>query len=202
MPDVARPGSKVWEDEWTSVLPPHRPWIVRLDGRTFHRWTRGLKRPFDDALREAMVHTARETMIDAGADFAYTQSDEVTLVLWHTGRQEPAFGGKVQKLASLLAARASVAFNEFVSRELTEHASRAGMATFDARVFAVPGLAEAAAAVRERQRDAWRNAIQSIGHWQYGHKALQRRKNRDIAQALDNDGMGMNTWAARLLPTA
>ena len=71
-------SAKRWESEWARRLPPDKPWIVRLDGRSFHRWTRGLERPFDEGLREAMAQSAEAVMHEAGAEHAFTQSDEIT----------------------------------------------------------------------------------------------------------------------------
>ena len=186
--------SKEWEAQWAWRLPADRPWIVRLDGRGFHRWTKGLDAPFDDDLRESMVEMTRQVMGDAGAEHAYTQSDEATLVMSTRARSEEAFGGKLQKIVSLLASRASVAFNQEMRRRRPEHMLRAGEATFDARVFAVPDDEGARIALEDRRRDCRRNAVQSVGHWRYGHKWMLRRSIGEVSEQLTADGIGMDTW--------
>lgn len=188
---------KTWEREWAQKLPDDAPWIVRLDGRGFHRWTRGLERPFDETLREAMIDTATAVLKEGGAEHAFTQSDEITLVFHHTGKREPAFGGKLQKLVSLLSACASTTFNERIARLNPEHHQRAGTALFDARAFAVPNTTAAVTAVAERSTDCWRNAVQSVGHWRYGHKRMLGRKTREVAEQLETEGLGMSQWPAR-----
>ena len=188
--------AKRWEQVWARRLPPDNPWIVRLDGRGFHGWTRGLERPFDDRLRAMMVETAEAILTEAGGEHAFTQSDEVTIVIACTGKSEPAFGGKLQKLVSLLAACASTTFNDAARRLAPEHAVKAGTALFDARAFAVPGEEAARIAFEERQRDCRRNAVQSVGHWRYGHRAMLGRSSREVAQALEDEGIGMGSWPA------
>ena len=188
--------SLIWEQEWARRLPPDRPWIVRLDGRGFHRWTRGLDRPFDDRLRDAMVHTTRALLTDSGAEHAYTQSDEITLVFHRSEQQEPAFGGKLQKLVSLLAAHASIAFNDATLATIPEHAGARGSAVFDARAFAVPNPGAAITALAERKQDAERNAVQSVGHWRFGHKAMLGLSNRTIREQLGNENITMQGFEA------
>ena len=187
--------AKEWERQWARRLPPDKPWIVRLDGRGFHRWTRGLERPFDARLREAMVRMAQACTEDANAWHAYTQSDEVTLVLERTEGGEAAFGGKLQKMVSLLAARASVTFNDAARTLMPEHADTRAPAVFDARAFAVPNRESACIALAERALDCWRNAVQSAGQARYGHKAMLRLKTAQVRERLEADGTPMRTWA-------
>ena len=186
--------AKAWEQEWAQRLPAQQPWIVRIDGRAFHSWTRGLERPFDNALRRAMVESTHAMVEEAGAWHAYTQSDEINLVMYAAEGQCPGYGGKLQKLVSLLAASATIAFNRAAQRHLPTHLERAGPAMFDARVFAVAGRCEACVALNERRRDTWRNAVQSVGHWRYGHRAMMGVKTREVARRLAEDGVGMERW--------
>ena len=143
-----------------------------------------------------MVDTAEAVLTEAGGEHAFTQSDEVNIVIARTGKSEPAFGGKLQKLVSLLAACASTTFNGAARQLAPEHAARAGTALFDARVFAVPGEEAARLALEERQRDCWRNAVQSVGHWRYGHKAMLGRPTREVVHDLEDEGIGMGSWPA------
>ena len=186
--------AKAWEQEWAQRLPAEQPWIVRIDGRAFHSWTRGLERPFDKGLRQSMVESARAVVEESGAWHGYTQSDEINAVMYATEGQCPGYGGKLQKIVSLLAASATIAFNEAAKRHLPAHVRQAGPAMFDARVFAVPGRREACTALDERRRDTWRNAVQSVGHWRYGHRAMMGVKTAEIARRLEEDGVGMDCW--------
>jgi tRNA(His) 5'-end guanylyltransferase len=94
------------------------PICVRVDGRAFHTFTRGLDRPFDEGFSKAMIETCKFLVSETHAKIGYTQSDEITLIFWdstHSG--EPLFGGKLFKLTSVLA---SLATGGFMS-QIPEH---------------------------------------------------------------------------------
>ena len=58
------------------------PVIVRIDGKAFHTYTKGLDKPFDNILSEAMNYVCRKLVETVqGCKFAYTQSDEISLLL-------------------------------------------------------------------------------------------------------------------------
>ena len=58
------------------------PVVVRVDGRSFSRFTRGMAKPYDARLGDLMVRVAGKLLEGlAGAKVAYTQSDEITLLL-------------------------------------------------------------------------------------------------------------------------
>src|SRR6478752_5397952 len=86
--------------------------IVRLDGKAFHTFTRGCEKPFDSGLTNAFDNAVyamcRES--DIPIKFAYTQSDEVSLLIDNRGI-EPWFGGKVQKVVSVTASTMTAYFN-------------------------------------------------------------------------------------------
>lgn len=62
------------------AVPPTQPFVIRLDGVAFSTFTKGLPRPFDPRLTEAMVSTTIDLLTKFNATLAYTQSDEISLV--------------------------------------------------------------------------------------------------------------------------
>src|SRR6185436_9215346 len=60
-------------------LMPLLPVYARLDGISFHSFTKGLKRPYDPRLSELMIECAAWMLQYFGADAAYTQRDEINL---------------------------------------------------------------------------------------------------------------------------
>ena len=135
--------------ELYSALTALPPLYVRLDGRAFHRLARvlDLARPFDERFAAAMASVARRLVADAGASpiLAYTFSDEISCFF-----TELPFGGRVEKLDSVLAA--------FAASALTIELGLEEPVAFDARVvFVDPASAQAYLA--GRQAEAWRNHI-------------------------------------------
>lgn len=91
------------------------PVMVRIDGRAFHSYTRGFKRPFDEILVKSMQDTTKYLCENVmGCVLGYTQSDEITLVLidYQKHTSQAFFDYEVQKLCSIIASMATMAFNK------------------------------------------------------------------------------------------
>ena len=159
--------------------PRQGPIYARLDGRGFSRFARGLRRPFDERLSAAMAATAGALLSETDALVAYAQSDEISLV-WSLDGAEPDrqiwFDGKVQKMASVLAAYATAAFTRAVlgSPDPEFRAYAARLPHFDARVLSLPSREEAANALLWRELDATRNAVMMTAQSVSSHRRLQR----------------------------
>lgn len=92
--------------------------IIRIDGHHFSKFTKGLKKPFDNIFRTAMIKTTKDLHDRFNAYTSYTQSDEITLFLSVTKDKkinknlEHQFNGRTQKLSSLCASFATICFNK------------------------------------------------------------------------------------------
>lgn len=94
------------------------PVICRIDGRAFHTFTRGFKKPFDDVLIKTMQETAKYLCENVqGCVLAYTESDELSLLLidYQKLDTDAFFNYEVQKLCSVISSMATLAFNKFFS---------------------------------------------------------------------------------------
>lgn len=150
-----------------------QPIVARLDGKGFHKFTKGLTRPFDQRLHDLMTHVTKDLVDRFGANVGYTQSDEITLVWFvdSTSASEYPFGGRFQKMESLLAAHTSVKFCSLLGSYLPE--KEGDLAIFDCRAFVVPNLLEAYHEVLWRHQDCGKNAISMAAHSMFSHKSLQ-----------------------------
>ena len=73
---------KKYESVAKGTLMSRMPVILRIDGRSFHTYTRGFKRPFDELLMAAMQETMKYLCENIqGCVLGYAQSDEISLVL-------------------------------------------------------------------------------------------------------------------------
>jgi tRNA(His) 5'-end guanylyltransferase len=127
--------------------------VVRVDGRSFTRLTGArFDKPFDPRFHELMVGTARALLEELQGVYAYTQSDEISVLL---PRATELFDRELEKLVSIAAAIASAAFTQAFEQA----------AQFDARVWL--GVDEAAVVdyVRWRQADADRCALNGWCYW-------------------------------------
>ena len=171
---------KNYEKVARQYLSPNQFYILRIDGKAFHSYTKGLERPFDEGLIEDMQETMKYLCEEIqGAQFGYTQSDEITIVFTDLmSRQADIwFNGAVQKIVSVAASLATAAFNDLrVGRilnnpELYDESRK--LAQFDARVFPVSQRHEALNCVLWRQQDASKNSIQMLARSLFSHKELQ-----------------------------
>lgn len=175
---------------------PGLPLLVRLDGKAFHTFTRGLERPFDVRLQRLMDETTRHLVKECGARIGYTQSDEISLLFYHTDRAEPFLGGRFQKLTSILAATATLVFNRRLAVELPEKADR--MALFDCRAWTVPSLEEAANTLLWREQDASKNSVAMAAQARISHTDLQGKSTREQQELLrQRHGVDWEEYPAR-----
>lgn len=177
---------------------PLLPVYARIDGRCFSAFTRGLDRPFDLRVTRAMVETAKFLVGETHARIGYTQSDEISLV-WLQERydSEVFFGGKVQKLTSVLAALATAKFNHLCMGEaaLAERA-REQLPVFDCRVFQLPNRTEAANAFLWREKDATKNAISMAARHFYPHGELHGKTSAEMQELIFLKGQNFNDYPA------
>jgi tRNA(His) 5'-end guanylyltransferase len=161
---------KGWESSYERTAQRGMPLVARLDGRSFHTWTSGLNRPYDIRFQECMISAATSLLNDLTPIVAYVQSDEIT-ICWNIApdsKAEYPFGGRIQKLASVLASIATNGFNEKARRVLPQKPP----ACFDARIFQVPGSEDLVRVLLWRENDAVKNSVSMLAQSVFSHKEL------------------------------
>lgn len=106
---------KAYEEVTRYSLIPRSYTIIRVDGRAFHSYTKGLKRPFDNELIEDLDNTWKYLCQNIqNAKLGYAQSDEFTLLLTDFDEitTQQFFGGNIQKICSVVASMAAAKFNQ------------------------------------------------------------------------------------------
>ncbi len=71
---------KGYEREFERRIEPTDFIVVRIDGHKFSKYTKGMRKPFDEILSTTMVKTTEALVEEFGAVTGYTQSDEITLI--------------------------------------------------------------------------------------------------------------------------
>lgn len=186
---------KAYEHVTRYRLPRRTYTIVRVDGRAFHTLLRHAERPFDHGVMAAM-DTVAEALCGqmAGAVLAYTQSDECSVLVtdFSAPGTQPWFDGVVQKIASVAASTAAVAFNRAFNP-----AQDGAFATFDARAFTIPDAAEVGNYFVWRQRDAVRNSISMAAQARFPHCQLQGLTTGQMQELLwSQAGVNWNDYPA------
>lgn len=149
------------------VMIPTLPVIIRLDGNNFHNWTKGLDRPFDENLTNLMIDTTKMLVKETNAVIGYTQSDEITLILYSSDRKSAIYNdGKKQKILSKLTGKLTPYFNETRKIYLPNHDR---IANFDCRIYQTPTLHDAAIQLLWRENDATKNSISMLAQSLFSH---------------------------------
>ena len=160
------------------IMIPTLPVIIRLDGNNFSKWTKGLEKPFDENLNKLMVETTKFLVEETNAIVGYTQSDEITLILYSSDRKSSIYNdGKKQKILSKLTAKC---VNFFNSRRIELLPNHDKVALFDARIYQTPTLQDATAQLLWRENDATKNSIQMLAQSLFSHKELQNLNGNEI----------------------
>ena len=183
------------------------PVAIRIDGKAFHTFTRKFEKPFDEVLINTMQETMKYLCENIqGCVLGYTQSDEITLILidYKKLNSDAWFDYEIQKMCSIAASMATMAFNRFFMYEYEEfnrwvnegnptdedrrlndiyYDAMCKGAMFDARCFNIP-KEEVTNLIYWRQLDASCNSIQMVGQANFSHKELQNKSCNQIQDML------------------
>lgn len=196
------------------ILVPKMPFIIRVDGKAFHTYTRGLKKPFDEILGDTMREVTTKLCEEIpGAVLGYTQSDEITIVCKYTDRivSQAWFNGRVRKIETIAASKATKWFNKLFTENMVEYEleytrkimhreatdiTREDYKKYDAVLRKKAGTAEFDARVFNlpewdcinnviwRQQDAIRNSVEMVGHANFSAKELHKVSCEGIKEML------------------
>ena len=212
--EIGKRMKEYYENIPKTKLMRRAPVIIRIDGRSFHSFTKGFKKPFDEILIKSMQETMKYLCENIqGCVLGYTQSDEISLLLvdYKNLNSSAWFDYEVQKISSIAASMATMAFNKSFAKNaeefMTDCAASYEMeglcgkgteeyklcevyqkaiekgAMFDARCFNIP-KEEVTNYFYWRQLDAIRNSIQMIGQAHFSHNILQYKTCEDIKDML------------------
>lgn len=215
-----------YENRFRTSLPRRSYTIIRVDGKAFHTYTKGLKKPFDEGLIQDMNETAAYMCKNImGAKLAYVQSDEITIVITDFGDESTQawFDNNLQKMCSVAASMATNKFNELRNKRYLRyelffnHNSGSDdfpkvilenydildeywpkQAEFDARVFQIPQKVEVINCLIFRQQDAVRNSISSVAQSMFSAKELHGVKTDQMQEMIfQKTGINWNDYSFR-----
>jgi len=185
-----------YEDRYRIFLPRRAYMMLRIDGKSFHSYTRKFKRPFDYDLMAMMDATALALCEEImGARIAYVQSDEISILVTDFDKLQTQawFGGNLQKICSVSASIATAAFNKYrVLNDEDTDLSEMDFACFDSRVFLLADPYEVENQFIWRQKDAEKNSIQMLARSLYSHKQLNGKSSRDMHDMIHKKGLNWN----------
>ena len=197
-----------YENRAKHYLTRKIPVMIRIDGKSFHSFTKGFYRPYDEVFHNAMNATLLYLCKNIqGCKFGYSQSDEMSLVLTDldTLTTDGWFDYGIQKMCSVAASMATLEFNRQFREQVSEWYLRLAIteqtdnlldahgaaydkainrgAMFDARVFSIPED-EVCNYFIWRFLDCYRNSVQMMGQTYFSHKELHGCSSAVIQEML------------------
>ena len=188
--------------------------LVMLDGKNFSTLIKNnFKKPFDDDFIDMMNKTVQFLCNNVqGVKFAYTQSDEISLLItdYDTPETDTPFGGRICKIQSILASLATSEFNrQFILYEVAKRCNTNGitidyamdivekmkLAQFDCKCWTVPNQNDAYAWFLYRQLDCIKNSKQQTAQTYLPHKALLNKDaDKQIEMVKAHNGIDWNAF--------
>ena len=217
MPDRDSLGTRMktyYEEVPKFRLYRRTPVAIRIDGKAFHTFTRGFKKPFDEILIKSMQETMKYLCENIqGCVLGYTQSDEITLILqdYKTLTTSAWFDYEIQKICSISASMATMAFNKYFQANVNKWCKDNSLATIsylnegkDEELLKQYNIywdavhkgamfdarcfnipkEEVTNLIFWRQLDAARNSVQMVGQAYFSHTELQNKSCSDIQDML------------------
>lgn len=202
-----------YEDRYRISLPRRSNIIIRIDGKAFHTYTRGLQKPFDEGLVEDMALTTKFLCENIqGAKFGYVQSDEISILItdYDDLSTHAWFDNNLQKMCSISASLATAKFNQLrMMRKCwdgndvdgyMDHDNIANfkIAMFDSRVFMIPDSEEVVNYFIWRQQDASRNSVSMAAQSLFSHKQLQGKSSSQMQEMMMTEkGVNWNDYPTK-----
>jgi tRNA(His) guanylyltransferase len=206
-----------YEDVFRHSIPQRTHAILRIDGKAFHTFTKGLPRPYSPDLSAALDYAAMQLCkVMQGCALAYGQSDEYSFLFTDFADIDTQmwFNGNVQKItsvaASLFTAHFNSAWQEIIGMDTPFqdplHMSSMGkdpypkkkfidrLGMFDARVFVIPPRTDVMNYFVWRQQDASRNSLSMLASHYYSASELHGKKAADKHEMLHRKGQNWNNW--------
>lgn len=198
-----------YEKIFNFKIPRRTNLIIRLDGRSFSKYTKNLNKPFDMDFASDMQETAKYVCENIqGCKLGYVQSDEISL--WITDydklETEAWFDNELQKQVSISASLATSKFNHL--RLFTDIKNKGfydddydiiknqKLVEFDSRVFIIPEIEEVINYFYWRQQDCTRNSISMATRSVYSHKELNNKNSDEKQEMLFQKGINWNDYPA------
>lgn len=164
-----------WEYYHSLRLVPETWTVSRVDGRGFSRFTESrFEKPFDPRFRDMMVRTAQALLEELHGIYAYTESDEISVLY---PPEWGAFSREVEKIVSVTAGIASATFTHACGEP----------AHFDSRIWVGVSEDRVVDYFRWRQTDATRCALNGWCYWTLRNSGMSLK---EATAALEGTSVG------------
>lgn len=197
---------KTYENATRYILPHRTYTLLRLDGKSFHTYTKYSQKPFDQALINVFQETTKYLCQNiSGAFLGYCQSDEITIALSDFKQKETQafFDNNLQKIASVASSMCTARFNllrniEYLTKsdisKIDIHGAIADLinisqGNFDCRVWTLTDPWEVFNTFYWRELDCMKNAVSTAAQSKFSPKQLSKQNTSDKIKMLAEVGI-------------
>lgn len=182
------------------------PLILRLDGRSFSKYTKklNLEKPFDKRLRDIFIEVSKDLIKEFNPKYVYTFSDEINILF-----EAIPFNGRIEKIDSVISSFISASFMKhlILKRDLFDvDIFSLKVPSFDCRIISTSTHTKEY--FKWRQDEAWRNCLNSYAQYilnkTHNNKEtanlLYKLNKSDINELLFENGINIAhvpTWHKR-----
>ena len=170
--------------------------VIQVNGKTFKTFTKGLKKPYDPLVQNAMEKTMKFLCENIpGAIRGYTHSDKIHIVVMNeSSKHTPLYGGDIQKTVSSISSMATIIFNQYFQIGDTEsqYKNKYYGALFDVVVFNLPGDTDANEYIELQRQTSFHNALYSYSATFLDEPIVNYNPNQ-IVESLRNVGITLNS---------
>eukprot|EP01132_Coremiostelium_polycephalum_P005145 gene5145-6405_t len=181
-------------------LKKNQPFIIRLDGHGFSKFTKPFKqpsnKPWDLSIHKAMIDVSKELFKKFHPSLIYTFSDEITLCFPSVEESscgggendqqaqqqyDILYSGRIQKLLSLSSGMASTTFYKSLISSILENPADTtkikkhiedSTPFFDARICMFPSNHGIIENIIWRSRDCIRNSVSGLSQQHFDHNEI------------------------------
>lgn len=213
---------KKYEAVMDFKICPYEFFIVRLDGRSFSKFTKKFSKPFDIVFVKAMCKTMVDLVKKFDVQTGYTHSDEITLIFNSKCSKEEyqsflsglvekkdiqihLFDGRIQKILTLLSSFCSVRFNYHLNKLIEPIENKYDVKfveliksheqMFDARILKFDESIKYEIINHQIWRsiyDCERNAISTYAYTYFGPKKINGKNCNEMIKMLEEKNIFWN----------
>eukprot|EP01087_Luapelamoeba_hula_P007348 TRINITY_DN1802_c0_g1_i2.p1 TRINITY_DN1802_c0_g1~~TRINITY_DN1802_c0_g1_i2.p1 ORF type:complete len:345 (+),score=79.62 TRINITY_DN1802_c0_g1_i2:48-1082(+) len=191
---------KSYENAYEKQLCPWEPYIIRLDGHQFSKFTQGFVKPFDQRFLYHMNRCEKDPIIEtvdkqAARDFLAKQAaaSGLTTPIAQEKEKETAETSNVTSTGAGAGAGAGAGEKPAYKKNKPKtyknmtFADKIQSTYFDARAFSVPSQEQVVMSVQWRMMDVKRNSKNNLGFSHFSHKDLHKHNPGQVLERLEKE---------------
>lgn len=167
------------------------PLIIEISAKSFSRFCRNLKKPYEPLVTEALAKTMLYMVSEIpGTCFGYQSHDQIVLILRNDQAfdSEPWYNNNIQDIVSTTSSLATLGFNDNIA---DLDLNFIGDIIFGAKAWNVPNITETVNCLIWKQQDHYKFAISQATNYLLGKKYGRKTALKMINEISTKDKLSL-----------